>query len=120
MGKTIYLRVTEIEQASKSEFATALLTWSPYEDWSADGGVGEYESYGNYRVEAESWEGWSKNQDTTVNDKDFIKPKIYEQNNTEGKWAPAESVPQGVYLYRIRAYRNNQEYEFSSTVTLLR
>ena len=190
VGKTIFLGVKEIEPASKSEFATALLTWSPYEDWSADGGVGEYESYGNYRVESESWERLSKNQDTTVNDKDFIKPKnyekcyyikarsaqgryesksnvsclkyqatlfapnaftpngdgmndvfevfnygfdrftmsiynswgqkIYEQNNTEGTWAPAESVPQGVYLYRIKAYRNNQEYEFSSTVTLLR
>ncbi|MCL9981270.1 MAG: gliding motility-associated C-terminal domain-containing protein [Bacteroidia bacterium] len=190
VGKTIFLGVKEIEPASKSEFATALLTWSPYEDWAADGGVGEYESYGNYRVESESWERLSKNQDTTVNDNDFIKPKnyekcyyvkarsaqgryesksnvsclkyqatlfapnaftpngdgmndvfevfnygfdrftlsiynswgqkIYEQNNTEGIWAPTESVPQGVYLYTIKAYRNNQEYEFSSTVTLLR
>ncbi len=190
MGKTIYLEVKELEPASKSEFATALLTWSPYEDWSGSGGVGNYESYGNYQLESESWERLSKNQDTTVNDKDFIKPKnyekcyyvkaqsaqgsyesksnvsclkyqatlfapnaftpngdglndvfevfnygfdrftlsiynswgqkIYEQNNTEGIWAPTDSVPQGVYLYRIKAYRKNQEYEFSSTVTLLR
>lgn len=189
-GKTIYLRVKEIEPASKSEFASALLTWSPYEDWSADGGVGNYESFGNYRMESESWELLDVNQDTTINDKDFIKPKnfekcyyikarsaqgryesksnvsclkyqatlfapnaftpngdglndvfevfnygfdrftlsiynswgqkVYEQNNTEGIWAPTESVPQGVYLYHIKAYRNNQEYEFSSTVTLLR
>jgi gliding motility-associated-like protein len=190
VGKTIYLSVKEIEPASKSEFATALLTWSPYEDWSADGGVGEYESFGNYRVESESWELLDANQDTIVNDKDFIKPKsfekcyyvkarsaqgryesksnvsclkyqatlfapnaftpngdglndvfevfnygfdrftmsiynswgqkVYEQNNTEGIWAPTESIPQGVYLYHIKAYRNNHEYEFSSTVTLLR
>ena len=190
VGKTIYLRVKEIEPASKSEFVTALLTWSPYEDWSSDGGVGEYESFGNYRVESESWERLNGSTDTTINDKDFIKPKnfekcysvkarstqgryesnsnvsclkyqatlfapnaftpngdglndvfevfnygfdrftlsiynswgqkIYEQNNTEGIWAPTESVPQGVYLYHIKAYRNNQEYEFSSTVTLLR
>lgn len=190
VGKTIYLRVKEIEPASKSEFVTALLTWSPYEDWSSDGGVGEYESFGNYRVESESWERLNGSTDTTINDKDFIKPKnfekcysvkarstqgryesnsnvsclkyqatlfapnaftpngdglndvfevfnygfdrftlsiynswgqkIYEQNNTEGIWAPTESVPQGVYLYHIKAYRNNQKYEFSSTVTLLR
>jgi gliding motility-associated-like protein len=190
VGKTIYLSVKEIEPPSKSEFATALLTWSPYKDWSADGGVGEYESFGNYRVESESWELLDANQDTTINDKDFIKPKnfekcyyvkarsaqgryesksnvsclkyqatlfapnaftpngdglndvfevfnygfdrftmniynswgqkVYEQNNTDGIWAPTESIPQGVYLYHIKAYRNNHEYEFSSTVTLLR
>jgi gliding motility-associated-like protein len=46
--------------------------------------------------------------------------KLFEQNNSEGTWKPEKDVPQGVYVYYVKAYRKGVEYTFSNTVTLLK
>lgn len=190
IGKTIYLHVKEIEPVIKSEFTTALLTWTPYGDWTSNDGVKTYQCFGTYDVESGSWLPINSQNDTLFNDKDFIQPKkfekcflvkarsgdlvyesqsnsyclgyqgtlfapnsftpngdglndkfeifnfgfdrfsltiynswgqkLFEQNNSEGTWTPSKDVPQGVYVYQVKAYRKGKEYSFSSTVTLLR
>jgi len=190
IGKTIYLEVKEVEPLIKSNFATALLTWTPYEDWTLNGGVKEYQCLGTYDLETANWQPLTNLNDTQFNDKNFIQPKkfekcfvvkarsgnllfesqsnifclpyqatlfapsaftpngdglndefdifnygfdhfslsifnswgqkIFEQNNSEGKWKPEKDVPQGVYVYYVKAYRKGKEYEFSNTVTLLK
>jgi gliding motility-associated-like protein len=190
IGKTIYLNVKEIEPVMKSNFATALLTWTPYEDWSLTGGVKGYECLGTYDMETSNWQPLTNLNDTHFNDKNFIQPKkfekcfvvkarsvnqayesqsnsyclpyqatlfapsaftpngdglndefnifnygfdkftltifnswgqkLFEQNNSEGTWKPEKDVPQGVYVYYVKAYRKGVEYTFTNTVTLLK
>ncbi len=190
IGKTIYLNVKEIEPVIKSNFSTALLTWTPYEDWSSNGGVKEYECLGTYDLETANWQPLTNLNDTQFNDKNFIQPKkfekcfvvkarsgnqayesqsnsyclpyqatlfapsaftpngdglndefnifnygfdkftltifnswgqkLFEQNNSEGTWKPEKDVPQGVYVYYVKAYRKGVEYTFTNTVTLLK
>jgi len=190
IGKTIYLNVKEIEPVMKSNFATALLTWTPYEDWSLTGGVKGYECLGTYDMETSNWQPLTNLNDTHFNDKNFIQPKkfekcfvvkarsvnqayesqsnsyclpyqatlfapsaftpngdglndefnifnygfdkftltifnswgqkLFEQNNSEGTWKPEKDVPQGVYVYYLKAYRKGVEYTFTNTVTLLK
>ncbi len=190
IGKTIYLNVKEVEPLIKSNFATALLTWTPYEDWSLNGSVKGYECLGTYDMETANWQPLTNINDTQFNDKNFIQPKkfekcfvvkarsgnqayesqsnsyclpyqatlfapsaftpngdglndefnifnygfdkftltifnswgqkLFEQNNSEGTWKPEKDVPQGVYVYYVKAYRKGVEYTFSNTVTLLR
>ena len=190
IGKTIYLNVKEIEPLIKSNFSTALLTWTPYEDWSLNGGVKGYECLGTYDMETSNWQPLTNLNDTHFNDKNFIQPKkfekcfvvkarsgnqafesqsnsyclpyqatlfapsaftpngdglndefnifnygfdkftltifnswgqkLFEQNNSEGTWKPEKDVPQGVYIYYVKAYRKGVEYTFTNTVTLLK
>jgi gliding motility-associated-like protein len=190
IGKTIFLKVTEVEPASKSDFPTALLTWSPYEDWTTNGGVKRHESFGTYDIETSNWQPLNNQKDTQFSDKDFVQPKkfqkcyivkaqssdiayesqsnsfclgyqatlfapsaftpngdglndefeifnygfdhftltifnswgqkIYEQEGSNAIWKPAADMPLGVYVYTIKASRENKEYTFSSTVTLLK
>ena len=190
IGKTIYLNVKEIKPLIKSNFATALLTWTPYEDWSSNGGVNGYECLGTYDLETTNWQPLNFQNDTQFNDNNFIQPKkfekcfvikaqsgnlqlesqsnrfcmayqatffapnaftpngdglndqfeifnygfdkftltifnswgqkLFEQTNSEGTWNPEKDVPQGVYVYYVKAYRKGVEFTFSSTVTLLR
>ena len=190
IGKTIYLNVKEVEPVIKSNFATALLTWTPYEDWTSNGGVKGYECLGIYDIETSNWQSLNSLNDTQFNDKNFIQPKkfekcfvvkarsgnqayesqsnsyclpyqatlfapsaftpngdglndqfeifnygfdkftltiynswgqkLFEQNNSEGTWKPEKDVPQGVYVYYVKAYRKGVEYTFTNTVTLLR
>jgi gliding motility-associated-like protein len=190
IGKTIFLKVTEVEPASKSDFPTALLTWSPYEDWATNGGVKRHESFGTYDIETSNWQPLNNQKDTQFSDKDFVQPKkfqkcyivkaqssdlayesqsnsfclgyqatlfapsaftpngdglndefeifnygfdhftltifnswgqkIYEQEGSTAIWKPATDMPQGVYVYTIKASRKKKEYTFSSTVTLLK
>jgi len=190
IGKTIFLKVTEVEPASKSDFPTALLTWSPYEDWATNGGVKRHESFGTYDIETSNWQPLNNQKDTQFSDKDFVQPKkfqkcyivkaqssdlayesqsnsyclgyqatlfapsaftpngdglndefeifnygfdhftltifnswgqkIYEQEGSTAIWKPAVDMPQGVYVYTVKASRENKEYTFSSTVTLLK
>ncbi|MEI8101745.1 MAG: PKD domain-containing protein, partial [Bacteroidota bacterium] len=190
IGKTIFLKVTEVEPASKSDFPTALLTWSPYEDWTTNGGVKRHESFGTYDIETSNWQPLNNQKDTQFSDKDFVQPKkfqkcyivkaqssdlayesqsnsfclgyqatlfapsaftpngdglndefeifnygfdhftltifnswgqkIYEQEGSTAIWKPAADMPQGVYVYTVKASRENKEYTFSSTVTLLK
>jgi gliding motility-associated-like protein len=190
IGRTIFLKVTEVQPATKSDFPTALLTWSPYEDWTASGGVKSYVCVGNLDIESSNWQQLSNPTETYYNDKQFIVPKkfekcyrikassgdnrfvtesnidclgytatlfapsaftpngdglndafeifnygfdhftfsiynawgqkIYEQTNSEATWKPDVSVPEGVYMYMVKAYQKEKEYTFSSTVTLLK
>jgi gliding motility-associated-like protein len=46
--------------------------------------------------------------------------KIYELVGSTAIWKPAADMPQGVYVYTVKASRENKEYTFSSTVTLLK
>ena len=190
IGKTIFLKVTEVEAVSKSDFPTALLTWTPYEDWTNNGGVKKHESFGTYDIETSNWQALNNLEDTQFSDKDFVQPKkfqkcyivkaqssdlayesqsnsyclgyqatlfapsaftpngdglndefeifnygfdhftltifnswgqkIYEQEGSTAIWKPAADMPQGVYVYTVKASRENKEYTFSSTVTLLK
>ena len=190
IGKTIYLNVKEVEPVMKSNFATALLTWTPYEDWSLTGGVKGYECLGTYDMETSNWQPLTNLNDTHFNDKNFIQPKkfekcfvvkarsvnqayesqsnsyclpyqatlfapnaftpngdglndnfeifnygfdkftltifnswgqkLFEQHDSEGTWKPEKDVPQGVYVYYVKAYRKGVEYTFTNTVTLLK
>lgn len=190
IGKTIFLKVTEVEPASKSHFPTALLTWTPYEDWTTNGGVKRHESFGTYDIDTSNWQPLNNQKDTQFSDKDFVQPKkfqkcyivkaqssdlayesqsnsyclgyqatlfapsaftpngdglndefeifnygfdhftlsifnswgqkIYEQEGSSAIWKPAVDIPQGVYVYTVKASRENKEYTFSSTVTLLK
>jgi len=190
IGKTIFLKVTEVEPASKSDFPTALLTWTPYEDWTTNGGVKRHESFGTYDIETSNWQPLNNQKDTQFSDKDFVQPKkfqkcyivkaqssdlayesqsnsyclgyqvtlfapsaftpngdglndefeifnygfdhftlsifnswgqkIHEQEGSSAIWKPAVDIPQGVYVYTVKASRENKEYTFSSTVTLLK
>lgn len=190
IGKTIYLNVKEVEPLIKSNFSTALLTWTPYEDWSLNGGVKGYECLGTYDMETANWQPLTNINDTQFNDNNFIQPKkfekcfvvkarsenqayesqsnryclpyqatlfapsaftpngdglndeftifnygfdkfalsifnswgqkLFEQNNSEGTWKPEKDVPQGVYVYYVKAYRKGVEYSFTNSVTLLR
>jgi PKD repeat protein len=190
IGKTIFLKVTEVEPASKSHFPTALLTWTPYEDWTTNGGVKRHESFGTYDIDTSNWQPLNNQKDTQFSDKDFVQPKkfqkcyivkaqssdlayesqsnsyclgyqatlfapsaftpngdglndefeifnygfdhftlsifnswgqkIYEQEGSSAIWKPAVDIPQGVYVLQVKAYRKEKEYEFNSTVTLLR
>jgi gliding motility-associated-like protein len=184
------LQVNQIEPASKSEFATALLTWTPYEDWSNSGGVENYSIFGNYAIESQSWQLLKNQTDTQLHDPDFIAPpnyekcyrinaksldgryqtqsnaacldfpatlfapnsftpngdglndafeifnygfdrftmtiynswgqKIFDQTGPTATWNPSKDIPQGVYIYQIKAVRNEKEFNFSGTVSLLR
>jgi gliding motility-associated-like protein len=190
IGKPIFLQVKQIEPASKSEFATALLTWTPYEDWSNSGGVENYSIFGNYAIESQSWQLLKNQTDTQLHDPDFIAPpnyekcyrvnaksldgryqtqsnvacldfpatlfapnsftpngdglndafeifnygfdrftmtiynswgqKIFDQTGPTATWHPSKDIPQGVYIYQIKAVRNEKEFNFSGTVSLLR
>ncbi len=190
IGKPILLQVKQIEPASKSEFATALLTWTPYEDWSNSGGVENYSIFGNYAIESQSWQLLKNQTDTQLHDPDFIAPpnfekcyrinaksldgryqtqsnvacldfpatlfapnsftpngdglndafeifnygfdrftmtiynswgqKVFDQNGPTATWYPSKDIPQGVYVYQIKAVRNEKEFNFSGTVSLLR
>lgn len=190
IGKPIFLQVKQIEPASKSEFATALLTWTPYEDWSNSGGVENYSIFGNYAIESQSWQLLKNQTDTQLHDPDFIAPpnyekcyrinsksldgryqtqsnvacldfpatlfapnsftpngdglndafeifnygfdrftmtiynswgqKVFDQNGPTATWHPSKDIPQGVYVYQIKAVRNEKEFNFSGTVSLLR
>ena len=79
IGKTIFLKVTEVEPASKSDFPTALLTWSPYEDWTTNGGVKRHESFGTYDIEISNWQPLNNQKDTQFSDKDFVQPKKFQK-----------------------------------------
>ncbi len=79
IGKTIFLKVTEVEPASKSDFPTALLTWSPYEDWTTNGGVKRHESFGTYDIETSNWQPLNNQKDTQFSDKDFVQPKKFQK-----------------------------------------
>lgn len=79
IGKTIFLKVTEVEPASKSDFPTALLTWSPYEDWTTNGGVKKHESFGTYDIETSHWQPLNNQKDTQFSDKDFVQPKKFQK-----------------------------------------
>lgn len=79
IGKTIFLKVTEVEPASKSDFPTALLTWSPYEDWTTNGGVKKHESFGTYDIETSNWQPLNNQKDTQFSDKDFVQPKKFQK-----------------------------------------
>lgn len=79
IGKVIFLRVMEQQSQSKSEFAAALLTWSPYENWTASGGVKEYVVSGNHQIETSNWQVLGQFMDTQFNDKQFIEPKRFEK-----------------------------------------
>jgi gliding motility-associated-like protein len=190
IGKPIFLQVKQIEPASKSEFATALLTWTPYEDWSNSGGVENYSIFGNYAIESQSWQLLKNQTDTQLHDPDFIAPpnyekcyrvnaksldgryqtqsnvacldfpatlfapnsftpngdglndafeifnygfdrftmtiynswgqKVFDQTGPTATWHPSKDIPQGVYIYQIKAVRNEKEFNFSGTVSLLR
>jgi gliding motility-associated-like protein len=190
VGKTIFLKVVEQAQVSVNEFPTALLTWTPYEDWSLSGGVQNYVCVGNLDRETTNWQQIANQADTQFNDKQFIErskfekcyriqarsadgrfvtesniaclgytatlfapdaftpngdglndafeifnygfdrftlsvydrwgQKIYEASSSEAIWKPTSDVPTGVYVYQVKAYRQDKEYSFSSTVTLLR
>lgn len=190
IGKPIFLQVKQIEPASKSEFATALLTWTPYEDWSNSGGVENYSIFGNYAIESQSWQLLKNQTDTQLHDPDFIAPpnyekcyrinaksldgryqtqsnvacldfpatlfapnsftpngdglndafeifnygfdrftmtiynswgqKVFDQTGPTATWHPSKDIPQGVYVYQIKAVRNEKEFNFSGTVSLLR
>lgn len=190
IGKTIYLNVKEIEPVIKSNFSTALLTWTPYEDWTLNGGVKGYECLGTYELETSNWQPLNSLNDTQFNDKNFIQPKkfekcfvvkarsgnqvyetqsniyclpyqatlfapsaftpngdglndeftifnygfdqfnlsiytkwgekIFDQNNTEATWSPDKSILPDVYIYIVRAFRKNEEFNFSGTVTILK
>jgi gliding motility-associated-like protein len=190
VGKTIFLKVVEQAQVSVNEFPTALLTWTPYEDWSLSGGVQNYVCVGNLDKETTNWQLLTNQVDTQFNDKQFIErskfekcyriqarsadgrfvtesntaclgytatlfapnaftpngdglndafeifnygfdrftlsvydrwgQKIYEASSSEAIWKPASDVPTGVYVYQVKAYKQDKEYGFSSTVTLLR
>ena len=190
VGKTIFLKVVEQAQVSVNEFPTALLTWTPYEDWSLSGGVQNYVCVGNLDKETTNWQLLTNQVDTQFNDKQFIErskfekcyriqarsadgrfvtesntvclgytatlfapnaftpngdglndefeifnygfdhftltifnswgQKIYDSSSSEAIWKPASDVPTGVYVYQVKAYKQDKEYGFSSTVTLLR
>jgi gliding motility-associated-like protein len=79
IGKTIFLKVTEVEPVSKSDFPTALLTWSPYEDWATNGGVKRHESFGTYDIETSNWQPLNNQKDTQFSDKDFVQPKKFQK-----------------------------------------
>ncbi len=79
IGKTIFLKVTEVEPASKSDFPTALLTWTPYEDWTTNGGVKRHESFGTYDIETSNWHPLNNQKDTQFSDKDFVQPKKFQK-----------------------------------------
>lgn len=79
IGKTIFLKVTEVEPASKSDFPTALLTWTPYEDWTTNGGVKRHESFGTYDIETSNWQPLNNQKDTQFSDKDFVQPKKFQK-----------------------------------------
>lgn len=190
VGKTIFLKVVEQAQVSVNEFPSALLTWTPYEDWSLSGGVQNYVCVGNLDKETTNWQLLTNQVDTQFNDKQFIErskfekcyriqarsadgrfvtesntaclgytatlfapnaftpngdglndafeifnygfdrftlsiydrwgQKIYEASSSEAIWKPASDIPAGVYVYQVKAYKQDKEYGFSSTVTLLR
>jgi gliding motility-associated-like protein len=79
IGKTIFLKVTEVEPASKSDFPTALLTWTPYEDWTNNGGVKKHESFSTYDIETSNWQPLNNQKDTQFSDKDFVQPKKFQK-----------------------------------------
>ena len=79
IGKTIFLKVTEVEAMSKSDFPTALLTWSPYEDWVKNGGVKKHESFSTYDIETSNWQPLNNQKDTQFSDKDFVQPKKFQK-----------------------------------------
>jgi len=190
LGKTIFLKVVEQAQVSVNEFPSALLTWTPYEDWSLSGGVQNYVCVGNLDKETTNWQLLTNQVDTQFNDKQFIErskfekcyriqarsadgrfvtesntvclgytatlfapnaftpngdglndafeifnygfdrftlsvydrwgQKVYEASSSEAIWKPASDVPTGVYVYQVKAYKQDKEYGFSSTVTLLK
>ena len=79
IGKTIFLKVTEVEPASKSDFPTALLNWTPYEDWTINGGVKSHESFGTYDIETSHWQPLNNQKDTEFRDKDFVQPMKFQK-----------------------------------------
>jgi len=46
--------------------------------------------------------------------------KIFDQTGPTATWNPSKDIPQGVYIYQIKAVRNEKEFNFSGTVSLLR
>lgn len=189
-NKTMFLKVQEKKPVVKSEFPTALLTWTSYLGWSTQGGVKNYSIEGNYEIETLNWQPLGYQVDTQFKDKQFIEPKkfakcfrikaesvnnkyesqsntaclnytatlfapsaftpngdglndeftvfnygfdkfnfsiytkwgekVFDQNNTEASWKPEQSIMSDVYVYVIKAYQKDKEFDFTGTVTVLK